>query len=285
MSEFEKNLTEYIDDLKNPDPKIRIEAANKLGEWGNDRAVTPLIEVLTHEDENLRRVAASALKEIGNKRALEPLLDLLKKDSSPEVRAEAAYCLGYFQEASNEIDALLVALEDGNYLVRQNAAFAAGKLGRRKSVSNLILLLEKDENYNVKEMAAWALGEIGDKRASDTLIHTLSDLNSDVRRTAAYALGRLGDSKAIDMLKKQLARTGEVKEPAWALTKIMKTKPAILLLRDTFKKKRKEKSLEDCIELTKIVIELDRKTAENMKNEMLSDDAFRKYHDEISEIV
>jgi len=64
MSEHEKTLTEYIHELESEDANVRIEAAVALGDWGNDRAVTPHIEALLHPAENLRRTAARAVKEI-----------------------------------------------------------------------------------------------------------------------------------------------------------------------------------------------------------------------------
>ena len=74
MTEHEKTLTEYINELESDDPNVRIEAAVALGDWGNDRAVTPLIEALFHPDENMRRASARALKEISNRRSVETSL-------------------------------------------------------------------------------------------------------------------------------------------------------------------------------------------------------------------
>lgn len=285
MFEHKKTLTEYIEDLESDDPKTRLDAAMILGEWGNDWAVTPLIDALQHEDENFRRESARALKEIGNKRAVEPLIDVLMNDESLEVRAEAAYALGYFEETNDFIELLLPSLEDPHYLIRQNIAFALGKLDRKKSVSPLIDVLEKDENANVREMAAWALGELNNKRALDALISALDDESEGVRRNAAYALGRLGRNSSIEPLKKQLQRKGEIKESAWALTKILSKKQTINLLTDLFKKKKREKLADDCIEIVKLLIGFDRKQAKKFIEEMLSENDFKEYFDEIKSIV
>ncbi|NHJ87718.1 MAG: HEAT repeat domain-containing protein [Asgard group archaeon] len=285
MSNYEKTLGEYISDLNSADPKIRITAASILGEWGNDRAVNPLLEALVHQDENLRRESARALKEICNRRSIEPLFERVLKDPSPEVRAEAAYALGYFKKYSPDVDSLILALEDSHHLVRQNAAFALGKIGRRKSVKPLMDLLAKDENVNVREMVVWALGELNDKRAVPLLIKSLDDSRLIVRKNAAFALGRLQDTSAIDSIKKHLLQENESKECAWALSRLMKKRVALEILKDAFKKMRKEVHIEDSIEICKIINQLDKKTAESFIKEMLADNRYNAYQDDIKLIV
>ncbi|MBN1328959.1 MAG: HEAT repeat domain-containing protein [Candidatus Heimdallarchaeota archaeon] len=285
MSNIEKTLIEYFTDLKSDDSKIRLAAATILGEWGNDRAVNPLHEALIHKDENLRRESARALKEICNKRSIEPLLERVIKDTSAEVRAEAAYALGFFKKYSPEVDPLILALEDSHYLVRQNAVFALGKIARRKSTIPLMNTLVKDENVNVREMVAWALGEINDKRAVPILVKSLDDSQLIVRKNAAFALGRLQDVSTIDPLKKHLLRENESKECAWALSRLLKKRAAIDVLKDAFKKMRKDGYIEDCIEIYKIINQLDKKIAESFIKDMLVDSHFSNYYEEIKLII
>ena len=285
MSDYEKTLTEYIGDLSSEDTKVQIEAAIALGEWGNDRAVTPLIKALESKNDDVRREMARALKEIGNKRAIEPLIDLVYNDPSPEVKAEAAYDLGYFDLSSDEVDILLESLSNEHYLVRQNIAFALGKIQKRRAVKPLIKLLETEQNHNVRELIVWALGEMKDKRAIDPLIQALEDTHIAVRRNAAYALGRVGDPSAIDALLINLQRSGEAKETAWALGKVMKRRSVIKILNETFKRKKKEKELMDCIEICRVMMDIDQKSAKNFIKEMLNDQDFSSYHNEIESIV
>ncbi len=284
MSEHEKTLTEYINDLQSENASVRIKAAVALGDWGNDRAVTPLIETLFHPDENLRRESARALKEISNRRSVEPLISVLLDDTSAEVRAEAAFALGYFTKFSFEIDGLLEALKDEHYLVRQNVAFALGRIKRRKAVKNLIDVLQIDKNYHVREMSAWALGEINDKRATEVLVSALSDDHIAVRKNAAYALGRLGDSTASEALKLQVVKKGESKDASWALSKILKKKDAISALKDAYKKMRKENLIDDCIEICRTLFNLDSRIAEKYLKEMSEDETLSQYHSKIKSV-
>ncbi|NHJ33521.1 MAG: HEAT repeat domain-containing protein [Asgard group archaeon] len=284
MSEHEKTLTEYINELESEDANVRIEAAVALGDWGNDRAVTPLIEALFHPDENLRRESARALKEISNRRSVEPLITVLLDDTSAEVRAEAAFALGYFTRLTFEIDGLLQALKDEHYLVRQNVAFALGRIKRRKAVKDIISILQNDENYHVREMAAWALGEIRDKRAIEALISAFNDERITVRKNAAYALGRIQDNAATEALKLQVVREGESKDASWALSKILKKKDALAVLKDAYKKMRKENLIDDCIEICRTLFNIDSRTAEKYLKEMSEDEDLSQYYEKIKSV-
>lgn len=286
LDSYDKTLTEYIDDLSSSDSRVRIDAAIILGEWGNDRAVTPLIECLFHEDDNFRREAARALKEIGNKRSIEPLIDVLMDDSYAEVRAEAAYDLGYFEGAKAFADSLIHALiKDKHYLVRQNAAFALGKLGSRKSVRPLLKVLQEEENYNVRENAAWALGEIKDKRAIEGLISAINDSHIAVRKKAAYALGRLKAVAALSVLEKQLSKKDEAKEAAWSISKIAMKPKAVKILKEACKRMKKDKVPDDCVEICGILIDLDKKAGKQYIDEFLIDDTFKFYHSELKTLL
>ena len=57
----------YIKQLKSEDKLLRIEAAEILGEFGDERAVFPLIDVLENreEDYTVRESAAIALGQLG----------------------------------------------------------------------------------------------------------------------------------------------------------------------------------------------------------------------------
>jgi len=285
LNSHEKTFTEYIEDLSSSDSRVRKDAALALGEWGNDRAVTPLIEALFHEDDNFRREVARALKEIGNKRAIEPLVDILLDDTYPEVRAEAAYDLGYIEGAKSHADALIQALKDDHYLVRQNAAFALGKLQSKKSVRQLLTILQDEENYNVRGNAAWALGEIKDKRAIDGLIAATNDKHITVRKKAAYALGRLKALSALSILQKQLYLNDEAKEAAWAISKIAKKPKAVSILKEACKRIKKDKTPEDSVEICRILISLDEKLGRQFIEEFLEEEAFKLYHAELKTLL
>ncbi|MDI3550311.1 MAG: hypothetical protein PWQ15_1414 [Methanobacterium sp.] len=88
--------------------------------------------------------------------------------------------------------------------VRENSAEALGKIGDPQAIPFLIESMERDPDDEVRLKAAWALGEIGDPSAVDALISALEDNNWSVRRNAANSLGIIGDKKAAPYLIKAL---------------------------------------------------------------------------------
>ncbi|WP_321422449.1 HEAT repeat domain-containing protein [uncultured Methanobacterium sp.] len=88
--------------------------------------------------------------------------------------------------------------------VRENSAEALGRIGDIRAIPALIDSMEDDPDEEVRLKSAWALGELGNEEAVDALITALEDKNWSVRRTSANALGRIGDHRAVPYLIKAL---------------------------------------------------------------------------------
>ena len=137
----------------------------------------------------------------------------------------------------------------------------------------------------MRDNAAWALGEINDKRAIDGLIAATEDKNIAVRKKAAYALGRLKATAALPVLQNQLLKIDEAKEAAWAISKIAVKFKAINIIKDACKRIKKEKITEDCVEICRVLITLDRRLGKKYVEEMLEDDTFKLYHEELKTLL
>ncbi len=134
----------------------RSEAAAKLGESGDPRAVEPLIDLLQDRNISVLREAVLALGKIGHASAVEPLLELV----------------------------------DHKYRsVRRSVAMALGGIGDVRAVEPLLDML-KDRNVPVRVAAAQALGEIGDTRAVVPLESILDDngAGDEARKAVEIAL-------------------------------------------------------------------------------------------------
>lgn len=82
-----------IDALADPNRDVRKEAAQALGNIGDEAAVPALKKLVGDADAQTRRTAVEALKDIGGADAIQALMALLK-DPDPEVRKTAAEALG-----------------------------------------------------------------------------------------------------------------------------------------------------------------------------------------------
>jgi HEAT repeat protein len=112
--------------LKNPDNRVKRNAALALGELRIEKAVPPLMNLMKDDDECLRAIAASSLGLIGDKLAVASLIEALN-DRSETVRIIAASSLGYLGD-TKAIPPLEKALHDENKTVRKMAEEALSKL-------------------------------------------------------------------------------------------------------------------------------------------------------------
>ena len=136
---------------------------------------------------------------------IDGLVHALKNDDFL-IRKEAARALKYVGDESS-VNALIDALKyeewQSDYVVldavRENAAEALGRIGDKKAVEPLINAL-KDRDEDVRWKSAWALGRIRDEKAVKPLIELLEDESGDVRKHTAAALGNIGDERAVEPL-------------------------------------------------------------------------------------
>ena len=230
-----RNVEGLIFALKSTDPKVQYDAAEALGDLGDDRAVGPLVTALKnvefsgvrwkaaealskigapafdalvgalrHSDDDVRWKAAIALGEIGDPRAIDPLINLLC-DEDRFVKSRAAYALGLIGEPA--VEPLICALREGDGNLRWGAAIALGKIRDLRAIDPLIRALA-DKYENVRAESAKSLAAIG-KPALKPLVRFLQDSDRSVRIEVVTALGGLRDTDAIQPLMQILDTADE----------------------------------------------------------------------------
>jgi HEAT repeat protein len=223
-------INSLIQDLKNPDIGVRLNAVHTLGNTGDTRAVKPLIDTLENDtDYRVRCVAATALGKIGDKSAVEPLIESLKEDKAGDVRSYTAEALGMVGD-SRAVEPLIESLTQDQYYGGSNAAKALGKMREKRAigplidsfgnawteggasqalvmigepaVDPLIEYLMKAEDFHSIAIATTTLGEIGDTRAVEPLIDVMRKEQHipDIAKT----LGKLRDARAVKPLIEQI---------------------------------------------------------------------------------
>jgi HEAT repeat protein len=126
-------------------------------------------------------------------------MDSIEQEFNPDIE---------LMEESKDVDGLIKALKNEDYLIRKEAAISLKRLGDGRTVDALIESLKYEDWQDeftvliaVRENSAEALGIIGDKKAVPALIETLLvDSDEEVRWKAAAALGRLNDDTGVDAL-------------------------------------------------------------------------------------
>ena len=121
-------------------------------------------------------------------------------DPDPLMRADAARRLATLHDA-DAVNALLNALNDGEWRVRAAAGASLGALGDKRAVFPLCQRLE-DKRGDVRRAAAEALAALGDPDATVPLIMALDrERDSETSRLIARALGAVGDDRALRALQ------------------------------------------------------------------------------------
>ena len=211
--------------LKQPEPAVRVAAADTLGNIGPaaKEAIPDLATMLGDEDHEVSRHAASALGHIGpaavpelievarwrsryttdmastafaslkaddaTVRGLVQLMGNVKED--PAVRAFAAKALGYMPEKAQQVQPEIIrAMGDENNDVRTAARWALGQIGP-KAIPALREAL-KHSNPRIRSGAAFALGSMGPaaEEAVPDLVRVMKDDDRTVRIDAILAIGK-----------------------------------------------------------------------------------------------
>jgi hypothetical protein len=173
-----------INDLRDSDWIKQRDAAEKLGNIGDPRAVEPLLELLKADVFVASDEAAHALGKIANPGAVEPLIKELK---SYRIGQNAATALGEIGDRR--------AI---NQLIATSNFSALGKIGDPRTTKILIDALTNKSSSDKREIII-ALGDIEDPLAIDPLINILNRGDSQ-RSIVAEALVKIEASREIDSL-------------------------------------------------------------------------------------
>jgi HEAT repeat protein len=135
-----------------------------------------------------------------------------------------------------DVERLVRALQYRDWHIRMDAVEALGVLGDERAVPPLIECL-KDESKHVRREAAIALGMLGDKRAIEPLVHALKSEWDDSETPFIEAIERLGERTSIQpLIKAYKYRSkwvrGEEDESLGKIQDVMRTEPAVTVLRD-----------------------------------------------------
>jgi HEAT repeat protein len=213
-------LTALLQLYDDSDERVRRIAVNGFGKFSNDRPVEYLIDALTDESAPVRRTAVFSLIELLSNVPTEqsheiretvveklsatedgtvvaPLVEILERGTQASQRRNTAWLLGrVLDDESNRdaVDALIVALADGQQMTQQFAATSLAEIGGTYAESELLSLATNDENDSeARAQALFTLGKIGDEETAHEIEQLLEDTeDQQVRKRAFSALSKLG---------------------------------------------------------------------------------------------
>ena len=192
-------LPKLREQLKDPDPDVRIAAIKALAEAKDTVSVLPIAGLLKDTVPDVRKEAATGLGKMGDERACQPLADFYDTEKIEDVQDAGIRALLHL--ASFSVKPLIGLLRSFRPGVRAGAARALGKLQARDAVDPLIWLL-RDSNADVRLAAVFALRQIADKRGMEAIATAVQDTDPDVESAAEKALGGQGYQEQLNKAKR-----------------------------------------------------------------------------------
>jgi HEAT repeat protein len=171
-------LVQYMREHPNMVEEETIEA---LGELGSDQALELLLEYLENSRALIRRAAARALGRMKHKGALEPLIETAGRPDDPDVRVASIKALERMQ-AQHAVPVLCDALYDPAPSVRSAAAEALAKLEAEEALPYLRTSLSYYTDEGTSEVA-YALGVLGSLEDAPLILAEAEESASEITRT------------------------------------------------------------------------------------------------------
>ena len=215
---------DVVRNLRNPDPKIRINAVRLLKESGYLEAVGPIAPLVNDPVDEIQ------LEAIGAELAfylVEPVPAKKRVALFVEVRSQgraaSAFDMGRLASWPRPVptelaSALLTAVDDENAKVRLEAIYTLGVIARPPLADeHAQRLIKALDHYDpvIRAAAAKVVGRLTVTSAGDALIRAVNDSSPQVRYAAMRALGEIKHEPAIQALNEQLSFYGKG-EGAWS---------------------------------------------------------------------
>ncbi|MDA8130697.1 MAG: HEAT repeat domain-containing protein [Elusimicrobia bacterium] len=207
--------------LKSKDAAERRQAAEKLGQLRDQKAVPALIKAISDQSPLVRQSAVDSLGLMTSREAAPVLADVLIKDADPAVRQQAAISLSYIMD-QNTGPALVKALKDPAQPVRYAALHTLGVIHYAPAEKDMIGMLAS-EDQSMRRGAIASLGQMQSKSAGEPIAAQLGDPDQYVKIEAIKAVGNIGYAPAAPQLVKLLDKSEQPPvrvEAALALSKM-----------------------------------------------------------------
>jgi HEAT repeat protein len=198
-SELQRNLK----NLTSENLETRLQAAKKLGELKDLKAVDPLVKALNDEDANVRKAVANALGKIGDAKAIEPLINRLYDEDSEVVKSTLHALINI---GIPSIEPLARLLRTANTQIRILAATGLGSIGSSRAVDPLIAAT-RDSEPKVRKAVVIALGKFNDSRAVEAIANMMNDEDPGVVNAAAQA-SRGSEKQALNRARRLIRNYG-----------------------------------------------------------------------------
>ncbi len=215
---------DVIRNLRNPDPKLRLDALRLLRDARYPEAIGPVAPLVVDPVDAIQLEAIATELSFFTTQEVSPRTRVaLVVERRSAGLAAAAFEAGPLVLVARDsppelLRLLLQAADDEHARVRLEAIYAIGVIARPPFPSELEApLIKVLDHYDpaMRAAAAHVIGRLQVAGAADALIRAINDSNAAVRYASMRALGRLREEHAVKALTEQFAFYGRG-EGAWA---------------------------------------------------------------------
>lgn len=215
---------QLIQDLHGENVDRAVHACEEISETADETNISELYSMLEDDSFFIREAAAFPLARLEGVRALPALFQAFTRGIQ-DGHDNDGMCVAIGDLLEENQQAALPLLEnmllDEDKDVRANAAWALGYVAEQISPGILLSLLENESDLEVRLAAIGSLDSFnGYPEVVDKLISLLSEANEQVLIAAISSLGYLGDKRAIAPLKIILQKTASSKIRRFAKSSI-----------------------------------------------------------------
>jgi len=215
---------DVVRNLRNPDPKFRLDALRLLRDARYPEAIVPVAALIADPLDAIQLEAIATelsffmVDDVSPKKRFAFVIE--KRSAGHAAAAfEAGPLAAWPRPAPLELlRGLLQAVDDESPKVRIEAIYALGVIGRKPFPPELdAALIKVLDHYDpaMRAGAAKVIGRLQVTSAGDALIRAVNDSNAAVRYASMRALGELRETRALAALTEQLAFYGRG-EGAWS---------------------------------------------------------------------
>jgi HEAT repeat protein len=194
LKEPQPLIDRLLEDIKSPDPELRIHAAFALGWEGNTQAAIPLIELLYDSDIRVQQTAVNALSNLRDDRIFSLMLERLEHGPLQQKRSILFNLWRFYSKQKDVISVYLKYLNHEDDELRFDALVLLGSVTETKDYVSVYRKCLKDKNPGIRALALRELNEadrddlIGFK---EEIREMLSEPDMEVKQAAINILKKL----------------------------------------------------------------------------------------------
>jgi len=187
-------IDRLLEDLKDTDPELRLNAAFALGWEGNNQVVIPLIELLYDPDINVQQTAVSALSNLRDDRIIGLMLERLEHGPLEQKRSILFNLWRFYSKRDEVVSIYLKYLDHENSDLRFDALVLLSSVTDASEHVNIFRNCLRDQDSRVRALALKDLYEISREVLlgfKDEIEGMLSDPDMKVKQEAIKILKKI----------------------------------------------------------------------------------------------